>query len=90
MRTWYDAVYLQAQRPYSASSHWGAGLSYTWAKGTQIGGDLFSFDYRFPTDYPHYPAPNDAELHHLCNHTAVFIVPSLHEGFGPTARQRLP
>jgi len=58
VRTWYDAVYLQAQRPYSASSHWGAGLSYTWAKGTQIGGDLFSFDYRFPTDYPHYPAPN--------------------------------
>ncbi len=58
VRTWYDAVYLQAQRPYSAASHWGAGLSYTWAKGTQIGGDLFSFDYRFPTDYPHYPSPN--------------------------------
>jgi len=45
---------------------------------------------RLPPWITHYPAPNDAELHHLCNHTAVFIVPSLHEGFGPTARQRLP
>jgi outer membrane receptor for ferrienterochelin and colicin len=58
VRTWYDAIYLQAQRAYTAASHWGAGLAYTWAKGTQIGGDLFSFDYRFPTDYPHYPSPN--------------------------------
>jgi len=58
VRTWYDAVYLQAQRPYSAASHWGAGVAYTWAKGTQIGGDLFSFDFRFPTDYPRYSSPN--------------------------------
>jgi len=58
VRTWYDAIFLQAQRPYTPGSRWGAGLAYTWAKGTQIGGDLFSFDYRFPTDYPHYPAPN--------------------------------
>ena len=58
VRTWYDAVFLQAQRPYSAASHWGAGLAYTWAKGTQIGGDLFSFDFRFPTDYPRYSSPN--------------------------------
>ena len=57
VQTWYDAVYLQAQRGYTQASHWGAGLTYTWAKGTQNGGDLFSFDYRFPTDYPHYPAP---------------------------------
>jgi hypothetical protein len=57
VRTWYDAVYLQAQRAYTPSSRWGAGLTYTWAKGTQIGGDLFSFDYRFPTDYPHWPSP---------------------------------
>jgi len=27
---------------------WGCGLTYTWAKGAQTGGDLFSFDYRFP------------------------------------------
>jgi len=57
VQTWYDAVYLQAQRGYTQASHWGAGLTYTWAKGTQNGGDLFSFSYRFPTDYPHYPAP---------------------------------
>ncbi len=57
VQTWYDAIYLQAQRPYSQASHWGAGLTYTWAKGTQTGGDLFSFDYRFPTDYPHWPSP---------------------------------
>jgi outer membrane receptor protein involved in Fe transport len=57
VRTWYDAVYLQAQRAYTSTSRWGAGLTYTWAKGTQIGGDLFSFDRRFPTDYAHWPSP---------------------------------
>jgi len=57
VKTWYDAVYLQAQRPYTPASRWGAGLTYTWAKGTQTGGDLFSFDYRFPSDYPHWPSP---------------------------------
>jgi glycosyltransferase involved in cell wall biosynthesis len=30
----------------------------------------------------HYSAPDDRELRHLYNRTAVFIVPSLHEGFG--------
>ncbi len=58
VQTWYDAVYLQLQRPYSPATHWGAGISYTWAKGRQNGGDLFSFDYRFPTDYPRYQSPN--------------------------------
>lgn len=57
VQTWYDAVYLQAQRAYTPTSRWGAGLTYTWAKGTQIGGDLFSFDRRFPTDYPRWPSP---------------------------------
>ncbi len=57
VQTWYDAIYLQAQRGYTQASHWGAGLTYTWAKGTQTGGDLFSFDHRFPSDYPHWPSP---------------------------------
>jgi len=57
VQTWYDAVYLQAQRAYTSTSRWGAGLTYTWAKGTQTGGDLFSFDHRFPSDYPHWPSP---------------------------------
>lgn len=30
----------------------------------------------------HYTAPDDRQLRHLYNRTAVFIVPSLHEGFG--------
>jgi glycosyltransferase involved in cell wall biosynthesis len=30
----------------------------------------------------HYSASDDRELRHLYNRTAVFIVPSLHEGFG--------
>lgn len=58
VRSWYDAVFLQLQRPYTPESKWGAGISYTWAKGTQNGGDLFSFDFRFPTDYPRYQSPN--------------------------------
>jgi glycosyltransferase involved in cell wall biosynthesis len=35
-----------------------------------------------PSWITHYPAPSDSELRQLYNRTAVFVVPSLHEGFG--------
>ena len=35
-----------------------------------------------PAWITHHVAPGDGELRHLYNRTAVFIVPSLHEGFG--------
>ncbi len=55
VRTWYDAVYVQVEKPFTAQSRWGAQLSYTHNDATQEGGDLFSLDYPKPSDYPRYP-----------------------------------
>jgi hypothetical protein len=58
-RTWYDAVYLRAERPYQAASRWGVTLSYTWSKAEQNGRDLFSLDKATAEDYGRYPSPGD-------------------------------
>lgn len=42
--TWYDAVYLVVDRPYTESSGWGAGLSYTMANSKQTGDGMFSLN----------------------------------------------
>ncbi len=64
VKTWYDAVQLQVQRPLSVVSRWGGGLSYTLAKSEEQGQsqDIFwGFDDRYPTvaDRPRMRAPND-------------------------------
>ncbi len=59
VRTWYDALYVKVDKPYTPAARWGAGFAYTLADAKQIGGDLFSFDFRTPTDYPRYPTPTD-------------------------------
>jgi outer membrane receptor protein involved in Fe transport len=59
VRTWYDALYLKIDKPYTPASRWGGGFAYTLADAKQIGGDLFSFDFRTPTDYPRYATPTD-------------------------------
>jgi hypothetical protein len=66
---WYDALYLQIDKPYGAGGasgrlRWGYSLTYTLSKSTQIGGDLFSLDFPTVADYPRYPTPND-ERHRL-------------------------
>lgn len=46
VRTWYDAVAIQLDRPYHLTTmHWGWGGGITWtiAKAEAEGGDLFSF-----------------------------------------------
>jgi hypothetical protein len=45
VRTWYNALLVQIQRPYRrvGSYGWGAGLAYTLSKAEAEGGDLFSF-----------------------------------------------
>ena len=45
VRTWYNAMLVQIQRPYHrvGSYGWGAGLAYTLSKAEAEGGDLFSF-----------------------------------------------
>lgn len=62
-RTWYQALMLQIDRPYAFFArdkfNWGVGLAYTYAKGRQRGGDLFSLDYRTASEYPKFPTSVD-------------------------------
>ncbi len=54
-KTWYDAVSLQLDRPYSRPSldqfGWGAGLTYTYAKRYLQGVDNLGDTFAFPTTY---------------------------------------
>jgi hypothetical protein len=60
-RTWYDAVYLTLDRPYTARSNWGFNLAYTWSEAEKIGGDLFSLDAPTVQDYPRHTVPGHRE-----------------------------
>ncbi len=60
-RTWYDAVYLTLDRPFTASSNWGFNVAYTWSEAEQIGGDLFSLDEVTVEAYPRYTVPGSRE-----------------------------
>ena len=55
IRTWYDAVYIQLDRPYSG--RYGFNVAYTYADAEQIGGDLFSLDLPTIADWPRYGTP---------------------------------
>jgi len=57
VKTWYDAVYLTLDRPYTESSRFGFNVAYTWADAEQIGGDLFSLDLPTIADWPRYGTP---------------------------------
>jgi len=61
IRTWYDALYVKIERPYerTGATGWGAGLAWTFGKATKIGGDLFSFDFPDPANYPRFRTGND-------------------------------
>jgi hypothetical protein len=62
---WYDALLVSIDKPFTASSHWGATLAYTYAESEQTGNDTFSLDclasecLRKIEDYPRHPTPND-------------------------------
>ncbi len=65
VRTWYDALFLQIDRPYRATSgwNWGAGLAWTYTiKAEAEGGDLFSFPV--VENQPRRPL-DDFERHHI-------------------------
>jgi len=64
VRTWYDAVYVTLDKPFTSGSRWGGQLAYTYSDAEQIGGDLFSLDFPRPEDYPRYPSPG-VEEHRL-------------------------
>ncbi|HEX8619669.1 MAG TPA: TonB-dependent receptor [Thermoanaerobaculia bacterium] len=57
VRTWYDAVYFQLDRPYTDASRFGFNIAYTYADAEQIGGDLFSLDLPKISDWPRYGTP---------------------------------
>ncbi|HKR64545.1 MAG TPA: TonB-dependent receptor [Thermoanaerobaculia bacterium] len=57
VRTWYDAIYLQLDRPYTSQSKYGFNIAYTYADAEQVGGDLFSLDLPTIADWPRYGTP---------------------------------
>ena len=64
VKTWFDALEFQVERPMLAESRWGGSLAYTLSKSTEQGfsQDIFwGFDNRYPTvgDRPRQPAPGD-------------------------------
>jgi hypothetical protein len=64
-RTWYDALYVQADLPYGARGRrYGVSVAYTLGTAEQTGGDLFSLDFPTVADYPRYPTGTD-ERHRL-------------------------
>jgi hypothetical protein len=72
-KSWYDALFVTAEKPYTANARWGFSVSYTLGFAEQIGGDLFSLDFPTPQDYPRYPTAND-ERHRIVG-TAVVGLP---------------
>jgi outer membrane receptor protein involved in Fe transport len=67
VRTWYDAMQIQLDRPYRKLGNfgWGAGINYTYSRAEREGNDLFSFPqvalqprHPTPTDQPHRVVAN--------------------------------
>ncbi|MEO8275351.1 MAG: TonB-dependent receptor [Thermoanaerobaculia bacterium] len=62
-RTWYDGIFLTLDKPFTASSGWGANIAYTYGKGFQNGtldeGTAFGFDYVSVDDFYKFPANGD-------------------------------
>jgi outer membrane receptor protein involved in Fe transport len=73
VRTWYDAVYLTLDRPYTDQSRFGFNVAYTYADAEQIGGDLFSFDRRRVADYARYGTPGTSD--HRIVASGIFGLP---------------
>ena len=72
-KTWYQAMYLQADRPYTESSGWGAGVAYTlsWSKMTGAIGE-FNFDKPTPDAYGWHYQEGD-ERHHVVANAMVKV-----------------
>ena len=79
VRTWYDALQLQIERPLLLDSWWGGAIAYTLAKSEEQGQstDIFwPFDDRFPTvgDLPRRRAPGDQRHAIIAN--GIFRLPA--------------
>jgi outer membrane receptor protein involved in Fe transport len=63
-KSWYDALFFTAEKPYGTSGRWGFSLTYTLGWAEQNGGDLFSLDFPRVEDYPRYSTATD-ERHRI-------------------------
>jgi len=69
-RTWYQAIFVTAERPYTTESKWGAQISYTYANARQTGnenkieGTEFAFDFLHP-QFLHKVRGDNDERHHV-------------------------
>lgn len=78
VKTWYDAMQLQVERPLGAGSSWGGSIAYTLSRSEEQGQstDLFwGFDERYPTvgDRPRLRAPGDQRHNVVAN--AIVLLP---------------
>ena len=78
-RTWYDAVFVTVERPFTAASNWGFTLAYTYANAKQLGNENkiegvdFGFDFFHPANLRKVRGDND-ERHHLTA-SAIYGLP---------------
>ena len=79
VKTWYNSLQVQYQRPLPENGRWGGALAYTLSKSTEQGQsqDLFwGFDNRYPTvgDRPRLVAPGDQR--HAIVANGIFRLPA--------------
>jgi hypothetical protein len=79
VKTWFNALELQIQRPLLADTKWGGSLAYTLSKSEEQGQstDIFwGFDDRYPTvgDRPRLIAPGDQR--HAIVANGIFRLPA--------------
>ncbi len=72
VKTWYDALQLQVERPLGEETRWGGSIAYTLGRSEEQGQstDLFwGFDERYPTvgDRPRLRAPGDQRHNVVAN-----------------------
>jgi hypothetical protein len=78
-RTWYDAIFVTAERPFTSESNWGASITYTYANARQTGnenkleGTAFGFDFFHPEFLRKVRGDND-ERHHVVA-SAIYGLP---------------
>jgi outer membrane receptor protein involved in Fe transport len=67
VRTWYDAVYVTLDRPYTSTGNYGFNFAYTYSDAEQVGGDLFSLDLPTIADWPRYGTPGTSDHRIVAN-----------------------
>jgi Carboxypeptidase regulatory-like domain/TonB dependent receptor len=69
-RTWYDAIFVTAERPFTLESNWGASITYTYANARQTGSEnkIEDISYGFAFLHPEFLRKvrgNNDERHHV-------------------------